>query len=126
MAFLTGGGTGGFGGKRVEAEFVLVCPGAGAACLESILETLVWEGCLRNAPVVGFVVGCLLRSRADICLVTAVTELDIVYGWYRLLGGSSVGKRRARSGSTRSFNPRRVLVTCHCFPRPLIPESRPG
>lgn len=88
VVFLTGGGTtvaGGFRGNRVEAEFDLVCPGTGAACLDSILETFVWEGCLRNAPVVGFVVGCLLRSRADICLVTAVTELDIVCGWY--LGG---------------------------------------
>ena len=69
---------GGFWGKRVEAEFDLVCPGAGAAYLESILETFVWEGCLRNAPVVGFVDCCLLRSRADICLVTVATELDMV------------------------------------------------
>ena len=90
VTFLTGGGgtvAGGFWGKRVEAEFDLVCPGTGAAYLESILETLVWEGCLRSAPVVGFVGCCLLRSRADICLVTAATELDMVYGWYRLLGG---------------------------------------
>lgn len=44
VAFLTGGGmvvVGGFWGKRVEAEFDLVCPGAGAAYLESILETFV-------------------------------------------------------------------------------------
>jgi hypothetical protein len=62
----------------VEAEFDLVCPGAGAAYLESILETFVWEGCLRSVPVVGFVGCCLLRSRADICLVIAGTELDMV------------------------------------------------
>lgn len=81
VVFLMGGGTvvvGGFRGRRVEAEFDLVCPDAGAAYLESILETLVWEGCLRNAPVVGLVVCCLLRSRADICLVTAVIGLAIV------------------------------------------------
>lgn len=71
----------------MEAEFDLVCPVTGAACLESILETFVWEGCLRNVEVVGFVACCLLRSRADICLAIAVTELDIVYGWYRSLAG---------------------------------------
>lgn len=70
---------GGFWGKRVEAEFDLVCPGAGAAYLESILETFVEEGCLRNTPAVGLVGGCLLRSMADICLVTAATELDMVW-----------------------------------------------
>ena len=67
----------------MEAELDLVWPGAGAAYLESILETFVWEGCFFNAPVVGFVDCCLLRSRADICLVTAATGLDIVCGWYR-------------------------------------------
>ena len=92
VTFLTGGGivvVGSFWGKRVEAEFDLVCPGAGAAYLDSILETFVWEGCFRNAPVVGFVACCLLRSRADICLVTAVTELDMVWDGarYRLLVG---------------------------------------
>ena len=70
---------GGLWGKRVEAEFDLVCPCVGAAYLESILETFVWEGCLRNAPAVGFVGGCLLRSRADISLVTAARELDMVW-----------------------------------------------
>lgn len=115
MTFLIGGGmvvVGGFWGKRVEAEFDLVCPGAGAAYLESILETFVWEGCLRRAPAVGFVGCCLLRSRVDICLVTAATELDMAWGGIARslvpvkLEGQRVG------GSTCSFDLRRVAVTC--------------
>ena len=119
--FLTGGGmavVGGFWGKRVEAEFDLVCPGAGAAYFESILETFVWEGCLRNVPAVGFVDCCLLRSRADICLVTVAREFDMVLGG---IARSLVEGQRA-GGSTCGFSlRRRVAVTCLCFPRLLIP-----
>ena len=97
VTFLTGGGmvvVGGFWGKRVEAELDLVCPGAGAAYLESSLETFVCEGCFRNPPVVGFRACCLLRSKADICLVTAVTELDMVEDGaaVSLAGGGTMGK----------------------------------
>ena len=63
----------------METEFDLVRPGTGAAHLESILETFVWEGDFHDTPAISFVDSCLLRSGVGICLVTAATELDIAW-----------------------------------------------
>lgn len=128
VAFLTGGGivlVGSFWGKRVEAEFDLVCPGAGAAYLESILETLVWEGCFRNAPVVGFVGCCLLRSRAEICLVTAATELDMVQDG---IARSLVEGQRAVVQLVVSISdaPRSHAFISHACSSGGVPSSRPS